>query len=78
MVSDTNRITVYIHDARPHVMERNGLLWLEVTTRDVANVTLFFNDPLVAIFVGEQLAAAGRRIHDATTKPTAVEEPWTG
>ena len=84
MNADTNRITVNIHNARPYVKEYGGLLWLDVHVDDNTDITLFFDDPLVAIFVGEQLAAAGRRIQDATAKPTAVEEPkaveepWVG
>jgi len=85
MASDANQITVNIHNAKPRVMEHGGLLWLDVPAHDVADVALFIRDPRVAIEVGEQLAAAGRRLAqiedakaDAKAEPTAVEEPWVG
>jgi len=85
MNADTNRITVNIHNAKPRVMEHGGLLWLDVPAHDVADVALFIRDPLVAIEVGEQLAAAGRRLArieeakaDVKGERGAVEEPWSG
>ena len=87
-----NEITVNVHDARPEVTECGeceGRLWLAVKVGAV-DVTLFFRDPLVAVAVGEQLAAAGKRLladmedFDAELKSEckaergSATEPWVG